>query len=331
MKNKKAMTQQEIVTWIIVILVGIIILLWLFGANIQNWIYNLPEYSVPKEDVEIDISGQSDVGVEGQKKCNTIGNIGDQGEVSLNDEVTNLFYDSKEKQLYFKQNQFGSKIYISSYIGYDEIKIRTGFLEDPEFLLGYSILPSLDKLREIDYSFIQGGRLCKTDERIEADKKEKTDRINKMIKDGKSNSYVFIFDNPKFLGLFGSNFDSIDIYWSFIDNSPAIRISVDKNSKTTSILKSVKDLNDLSESIKDGLAEDDFSYIYYILFSKSPAEFENSVENVFEQKDKNFYLEYKGEKYYSLSKTKLNNLFYVVDDVDVFKTAEVKLSEFKIE
>ena len=64
-KNKGGLTQEQIAIIIIVVLVGIIILGGLFGARIQNWIYNLPGYSVPKEDTEIDISGQNDINIGG--------------------------------------------------------------------------------------------------------------------------------------------------------------------------------------------------------------------------------------------------------------------------
>ena len=87
MKNKNGMTKEAIVGTIIIILVLIIILWWMFGNSLINWIYNLPGYSVPKEDVEIDVSDQIDQTMNTNYKencfeyCNNFGECKEKGEL----------------------------------------------------------------------------------------------------------------------------------------------------------------------------------------------------------------------------------------------------------
>lgn len=64
LKTKKgALSQEKIIVIILTILILAAILWWLFGVRIQNWIYNLPSYDMPQEDVEIDLTKVKDVAI----------------------------------------------------------------------------------------------------------------------------------------------------------------------------------------------------------------------------------------------------------------------------
>ena len=109
METKKgALSQEKIVVIILTVLILAVILWWLFGARIQNWIYNLPSYNVPKEDTEIDISGQSDVGIDAvyEEKCfeycKNFGECKEKGEI---DEINVGQMDcGTNKECYVKKN-----------------------------------------------------------------------------------------------------------------------------------------------------------------------------------------------------------------------------------
>ena len=128
MKMKKAMTQQKIVVIILTILILAVILWWLFGANIQNWIRNLPGYSVPKEDVEINLANQSDI-VLGTQCKNIIGR--GTNPIILDGKITNLYLNLEKVptiQIFVTKKFLGidklsSDVQIGEFEQWKEIKI----------------------------------------------------------------------------------------------------------------------------------------------------------------------------------------------------------------
>ena len=60
MRDKRGFTQTEIIGLILVVLVVGSVLIFIYKENILGWMRNLPGYSVPEKDEEIDISQQSD-------------------------------------------------------------------------------------------------------------------------------------------------------------------------------------------------------------------------------------------------------------------------------
>lgn len=236
--------------------------------------------------------------------------------IFIENKETNLLWNSDAERISFKQN---GENYIGDILKSDAINIKDGFLTNPEFILIYSEIPSLDKLKLLDESFkLRGSNdLCKTKEQSEKDKIEREKLIKDMVDSGKSKSLTFVFGESSYP-------DVVDVYWDFKKDAPAVRVFLDKGKPTnlavSAILNSFKSFSDfLKERNIDINSDESFFYTTLLLNSNSPDEFSEQLSNIFKQKEKTFYLEYNGKKYYGLAKTKLNNLLYGIDSAEELK------------
>ncbi|MFA4953189.1 MAG: hypothetical protein WC584_03130 [Candidatus Pacearchaeota archaeon] len=137
--SKGALIQEKLVMIILIALVLAVILYFLFGAKIQNWIYNLPSYNVPKEDVEIDLTNQNDIGIETQcKEGNIIGR--ETNPIVLGDKATNLYLNFKSAptiRIFVTKKLLGvdklsSDVQIGEFEQWGKIKIFSEILEKGE-------------------------------------------------------------------------------------------------------------------------------------------------------------------------------------------------------
>ena len=104
--DKRGIAINKLLTAIIVIFVVASVLIFLFRVDINNYLRNLPGYSVPEEDEEINITDDEESGGDwcpveiGKIKVPEGGilGIGDKQPIYIDGEKTNLYWDADEKE-----------------------------------------------------------------------------------------------------------------------------------------------------------------------------------------------------------------------------------------
>ncbi len=174
MENKRGdLTQGKLVAIIITILVLAVVLWFIFGADIKNWIYNLPSYNVPKDDVPMDLTNQVDAST-GKKICEGGTIIGHGVEpIILGDKATNFYVDFKESptmKLFVRRkllgvDKFSSDIQIGESQQWEKIIISQSILDGKgdyskiKYLVTKKDLENLNGAYYIDG--VKGNFICK--------------------------------------------------------------------------------------------------------------------------------------------------------------------------
>ena len=108
--DRRGIWDKKIITLILVILVVVSVLMFLFKVDINNYLKNLPGYSVPEEDEEINVTDDEgllkglclvEIGKIGVPEGGRV-KIGDKQHIYFDGEKTNLYWDADEKEGYIK-------------------------------------------------------------------------------------------------------------------------------------------------------------------------------------------------------------------------------------
>jgi len=178
--DKRGIWDQKIITLILVIFVVATILLFLFKTDINSYIRNLPGYSVPDEDEEIDMGNLSDEEIrdlcpEIVGKINIpeggVSGIGAKQYIFINNEKTNLYWSGNKKEGDIKISKGDIKV---AEIKEGIILLNSGFFNSDENFVAYSedyqkirfdLNIDLEDFINIHNSYYAGNNLlCKSEE-----------------------------------------------------------------------------------------------------------------------------------------------------------------------
>ncbi len=117
--DKRGIWDEKIVTIILVSLVVVTVMVFLFNADINNFLRNfLPGYSVPEEDVEVEIGGDEESEDLCQVQIGTIGvpegeiafGIGAKQYIFIDNEKTDLYWSGDTKEGFIKLTEGDVKL-----------------------------------------------------------------------------------------------------------------------------------------------------------------------------------------------------------------------------
>lgn len=148
--DKRGIWSKKIITLILVILVVASVLIFLFRVDINNYLRNLPGYSVPEEDEEIDVSNDEELKDLCPVKIGTIGvPEGGKQYIYFDGEKTNLYWDADEKEGYVKIE--GTKV---AEVEEGIVSVNPGFFNsDSEFDLDSEIYQKIRFIPKVDVSY----------------------------------------------------------------------------------------------------------------------------------------------------------------------------------
>ena len=190
--DKRGIWNKKIITLILVIFVVASVFIFLFKTDINNFLRNLPGYSVPEEDEEINVSDLTDeelrdlcpveVGKINIPEGGILG-IGSKQHIYIDGEKTNLYWDADEKEgdiKIFRGGLFKGDVKVAN-IANGEVSIDSGFfieINEKKFfnydsdiyqkIKDYISVPYLVKLHNSYY--VSGNLICAgEEEEIEID------------------------------------------------------------------------------------------------------------------------------------------------------------------
>jgi hypothetical protein len=320
---------DKIIKWVIAILVLAMILFFFFGNNILGFIGLIPDYSV-QDGQEIDFTLLNDDELELLECSNIVGLIKEDRLFlkEFNSEErklysTNLKWD--DEGFYFKVSRFSEKIYVSSSVDSDVITVGIGFLNDKNYLVLYPQLPYLDELYMFNGSQRLKGTnyLCKTNEQIEEDNKNREERVMELKK-GISYVVLFVFVQPFLEYTEDSKDDFIGVYWNFKTNNPGIRIFPNYKKEPKGKMyefASKEDFNNADKEFLNKLSKRDREEIESLFDSENPVQLAQKILMLFDEKGDKIYAITSDYKYQleDINELKrINNLLYGVNDIDEF-------------
>lgn len=178
--DKKGIANKTLITIIIAVFVIAAVAMFLFRVDINSYLRNLPEYSVPKNDTEIDVSNLSDEEI--KDLCPVmigrinipeggIAGIGSKQYIFINNQRTNLYWGGNKREGVIKISEKGIKV---AEIKGGIVSLNSYFFNSDKNFVAYS--KSYQRIRfdlnigiedfvKIHNSFYAGNNLlCKSEE-----------------------------------------------------------------------------------------------------------------------------------------------------------------------
>ncbi len=335
---KKAMIGiDKLMILILVVLTVLAVLMFVFKADINSYIKNLPGYSVPEDEV-IDISELP----EDQQiyfDCVQIGKI-ENNFVYLKEDLESdqaflTFVEIDGVRLDVGRDNIG-------YIDGTEIFLRPGLSENKLIYYDLPRLPTFWELELIENSRILAGNLlCVSSNDLEELNFKHEEEIN-LLRGVSSSSLINLI-----LG-YGID-DKISLGWNFVDNKPIIVLMPNKKTLPPEANNGIIYSADEFDEIRDGgylskIDEKDLIKIRDLASSRSPQQFSEVLKGLLEEDNgrAKYYLESPdgdsslyGPELNEINQEKLNIILYGVEDVSSFEARKennigTQLGEFSL-